>query len=149
LYNYQIANAKNVYMALIQAETPYFQSNPNAITPFKVNTAYNDPDFSKSCTSADPKNCAKAWGLRIIGSSDIFIYGAGLYSFFDNYSQTCLDTESCQNNIISLEKNTNVQLFGISTKASTNMITTNGVANVALKNDNNFCQTIARYQLKA
>lgn len=28
LYNYQISNAANVYMALIQTETPYFQSNP-------------------------------------------------------------------------------------------------------------------------
>jgi len=76
LYNYQISNASNVYMALIQTETPYFQSNPDAATPFTSNKAYNDPVFSGS-TSAN-----KAWGLRIVDSDDVFVYGAGLYSFF-------------------------------------------------------------------
>ncbi|KAL8731246.1 MAG: hypothetical protein Q9181_004360, partial [Wetmoreana brouardii] len=95
LYNYQIANAKNVYMALIQTETPYFQSNPDATQPFTSNPTYSDPDFSHCTTAA----CKKAWGLRVLGSSDIHIFGAGLYSFFDNYSQTCLATESCQENM--------------------------------------------------
>jgi glucan 1,3-beta-glucosidase len=76
LYNYQISNAANVYMALIQTETPYFQSNPDASTPFSPNSAFTDPVFSGSSSSK------KAWGLRIVNSRDVTIHGAGLYSFF-------------------------------------------------------------------
>jgi hypothetical protein len=141
LYNYQISNASNVYMALIQTETPYFQSNPDASTPFTSNSAYSDPVFSGS------SSVNKAWGLRVVDSSDVFVYGAGLYSFFDNYDQTCLTSESCQSNIVDLENSGSVYLYGLSTKAVTNMVTVNG-ASAALDSDNrnNFCATIALFQ---
>ncbi|KAH8815884.1 pectate lyase superfamily protein-domain-containing protein [Xylogone sp. PMI_703] len=141
LYNYQIANASNVYMALIQTETPYFQSNPDATGPFKSNAAFSDPDFSTCTTSG----CKKSWGLRIVDSDDVYVYGAGLYSFFDNYDQTCLATESCQENMLSLE-NSNAQIFGLSTKASVNMVTLNGQsAALDADNRNNFCATLALF----
>jgi hypothetical protein len=141
LYNYQIANAANVYMALIQSETPYYQSNPDATTPFTSNTAYSDPVFSGTAS------VNKAWGLRVVDSSDVFVYGAGLYSFFDNYDQTCLDTESCQSNMVSLESSSGVHLFGLSTKAAINQVTVDGVSG-ALDSDNrnNFCATIALFE---
>lgn len=141
LYNYQIANASNVYMALIQTETPYFQSNPDASTPFTSNSAYSDPVFSGTAS------VNKAWGLRIVDSEDVFVYGAGLYSFFDNYSQTCLDTESCQDNIVSLENSDSIYLYGLSTKAATNMVTVDGQSG-ALDSDNrnSFCATIASFE---
>ena len=101
LYNFEFANAQNVYAGVIQSETPYMQSNPTALNGgFTPSTTYFDPDFS-SCNG--DAGCEKAWGLRIFASSDILVYGAGLYSFFDNYSQTCLDTESCQVNMVSVE----------------------------------------------
>jgi len=34
LYNYQVANAKDLYIGHIQSETAYMQSNPNALQPF-------------------------------------------------------------------------------------------------------------------
>ena len=144
LYNYQIANAKNVYMAAIQTETPYFQANPDATTPFSTNAKYHDPNFSQCKTAA----CKKAWGLRVIASSNIHIFGAGLYSFFDNYSQACLATESCQENMVSLEcGNKNTYLWGLSTKASTNQVTINGKGVVNQKdNRNNFCSTLAVFE---
>ena len=140
LYNYQIANATNVYMGLIQTETPSFQSNPDASTPFTANAKYSDPVFSGS------SSVNKAWGLRIVDSQDVFVYGAGLYSFFDNYGQTCLTTESCQTNMVSLENSGAVYLYGLSTKAATNMVSVNG-ASGALDSDNrnNFCATIALF----
>jgi hypothetical protein len=144
LYNYQIANASNVYMALIQTETPYFQSNPDASTPFTANSAYSDPVFSGSAS------VNKAWGLRIVDSEDIFVFGAGLYSFFDNYDQTCLNTESCQENILSLEISDGIYLYGVSTKASTNMVSVDG-SSAALDSDNrnNFCATISQFEIAA
>ncbi|KAL8716668.1 MAG: hypothetical protein Q9225_006023 [Loekoesia sp. 1 TL-2023] len=144
LYNYQIANAKNVYMAAIQTETPYFQSNPDALQPFTPNPTFSDPDFSHCTTAA----CKKAWGLRVLGSQDVHVFGAGLYSFFENYDQTCLATESCQENMVALEcGNENVYLWGLSTKASTNMVTING-AGVVNQADNrdNFCSTLAVFE---
>ncbi|KAH8589966.1 pectate lyase superfamily protein-domain-containing protein [Bisporella sp. PMI_857] len=142
LYNYQIANAANVYMALIQTETPYYQSNPDASVPFTANTVYSDPTFTGSAA------VNKAWGLRIVDSKAVHVYGAGLYSFFDNYSQDCLKTQSCQENMLSIENSSDVNLFALSTKAAVNMITVNGNG-VALDADNrnNFCAALAHFEL--
>jgi len=64
LYQYQISNAKNVIMAMIQTETPYYQAHPPAPRPFTVNKSFNDPDFS-NCASGSA-TCPMAWGLRIV-----------------------------------------------------------------------------------
>ncbi|EED21310.1 exo-beta-1,3-glucanase Exg0 [Talaromyces stipitatus ATCC 10500] len=143
LYEYQISNAKNVFMALIQTETPYWQSNPTALTPFKAQTTFNDPDFS-TCTT---DSCRKAWGLRVTSSSDTLIYGAGLYSFFENYDQTCLATESCQENIVQIDCSP-ISIYGLSTKASTNMITSSDGTSLAKQEDNtsSFASTIALFE---
>ncbi|PYH83679.1 pectin lyase-like protein [Aspergillus uvarum CBS 121591] len=146
LYNYQVSNAKNVFMGLIQTETPYYQANPNALTPFTPNTTWNDPDFSYCTTDS----CRKAWGLRVLSSSETYVYGAGLYSFFDNYSQTCLDTESCQENIVEVDCS-DVHIYGLSTKASTNMVTSaSGDTLVPQEgNESNFCSTIALFEFSS
>ncbi|KAL2022498.1 hypothetical protein VTK56DRAFT_5105 [Thermocarpiscus australiensis] len=150
LYNYQLHNASNVFLGLIQTETPYFQGNPDATQPFAVNSQYNDPDFAKQCAAADQTGaCKRAWGLRAVDSKDVFVYGAGLYSFFDNYGQDCLRTQSCQANMVSLEDSA-VHLYGLSTKASVNMLTIDG-RSAALDRDNrnNFCATLAFFQSAA
>ena len=59
----------------------YYQPNPGANVPFPVVSALNDPVMSAT---------SDAWGLRILKSSNIFVYGAGLYSFFNNYSTSRL-----------------------------------------------------------
>ncbi|GLA17146.1 hypothetical protein AnigIFM62618_004269 [Aspergillus niger] len=143
LYNYQVSNAKNVFMGLIQTETPYYQANPNALTPFTPQTSWNDPDFSYCTTDS----CRKAWGLRVINSSETYIYGAGLYSFFDNYSQTCLATESCQENIVEVDCS-DVHIYGLSTKASTNMITSSSGDGLVPQegNESTYCSTIALFE---
>jgi glucan 1,3-beta-glucosidase len=153
LYQYQLNEAAKVYMSIIQTETPYFQTNPAAPAPFTPSGS--DPAFTGEAT---PDNMA--WGLRIVDSSDVLIYGAGLYSFFDNYNQDCLAGENCQNNIMSVEGNiNNLWVSGLSTKASVNMISTQGngfivqqgASNAAVTkvsvldadNRDNFCATIA------
>ncbi|KAK4155733.1 glycoside hydrolase [Chaetomidium leptoderma] len=146
LYNYQFNKASNIYLALIQTETPYFQGNPDATEPFAVNAQYADPDFATSCADDTTGTCKRSWGVRAVGSKDVFVYGAGVYSFFDNYEQTCLETESCQANVVSLE-DSQVHFYGLSTKASVNMVTVDGQS-VALDQDNrnNFCATLAFFQ---
>jgi hypothetical protein len=129
-------------MALIQTETAYMQGNPDAKVPFKVNSQFADPDFSK-CTG--PK-CARTWGLRVLNSSDVYVYGGGLYSFFDNYAQECVAANNCQDNIVSIENST-VELFGISTKASISMVTLNGQGTAQdSDNRNNFCAAIVSFE---
>jgi glucan 1,3-beta-glucosidase len=76
-------------MGFIQTETPYYQPNPPAGVPYPPVTAYNDPVYTTSTTG----NTANALGVRVTGSAqDITVYGAGLYSFFDNYDVYCLST---------------------------------------------------------
>jgi glucan 1,3-beta-glucosidase len=143
LYNYQVSNAKNVFMGLIQSETPYYQSNPTALTPYTPQDSWNDPDFA-NCKTA---SCRKAWGLRVLNSSDVYIYGAGLYSFFENYAQSCLNSEDCQENMVEVDCS-DIKLYGLSTKASVNMITSSqGKALVLEKpNKSNYCSTIALFE---
>ena len=130
-------------MALSNLVYRYWQSNPTALTPFTAQTSFNDPDFS-TCTT---DSCRKAWGLRVSSSSDTLIYGAGLYSFFENYDQTCLATESCQENIVQIDCSP-ISIFGLSTKASTNMITSSDGTSLAKQEDNtsSFAQTIALFE---
>ena len=144
LYNYELAGAKDVYMGIIQSETPYMQSNPDALAGgFSVNSKYSDPNFSDCKT----EGCKKAWGLRVYASSDILVYGAGLYSFFDNYDETCLATESCQENMVSIECSQDVYLWALSTKGSTNMVTIDSTGVVPeADNRDNFCSTIAFFE---
>jgi glucan 1,3-beta-glucosidase len=87
LYQYQFANTRDVFAGQIQTETAYYQPNPPAPVPFPATLAWNDYDFEIGCAGVEG-NCAMGWGLRVINSLSILVYGAGLYSFFDNYS-TC------------------------------------------------------------
>jgi hypothetical protein len=68
------------------------QNNPNAPSAYPPLANWNDPTFSDCFTV----NCPKTWGLRIFNSTYIFVYGAGLYSFFNNYDSGCLATINCQ-----------------------------------------------------
>ena len=119
------------------------QDNPNALTPFPPNSAYSDPTFSECYLPT----CYKTFGLRIFNSTYIFTYGAGLYSFFNNYDQGCLLTENCQTLMVSLEQSEGIYLYALSTKAAQNMVEVDQVAIVPqAANQNGFCQTVAVFE---
>ncbi|KAI0831502.1 exo-beta-1,3-glucanase [Trametes gibbosa] len=107
LYQYRLANAANHYMGLIQTETPYYQPDPAPPAPFSVNGDFNDPSFPSGQTSA--------WAVSIANSQDIIIFGAGLYSFFQNYGQTCLSTNSCQSQLFDIDTASGVSVYSLST----------------------------------
>ena len=103
IYQYQFAGASNIYAGQIQTETPYYQPNPQAPSGFPLNTSLADPGFSYYCPAGSPATCAMAYGLRLIGSKNVFVYGAGLYSFFNNYSTACSAAgggKTCQSFIV-------------------------------------------------
>jgi glucan 1,3-beta-glucosidase len=85
LYQYQFVKTKNIYAGQIQTETAYWQPNPNASVVFPIASGWNDPNFATSCAGVAGQ-CNMGWGLRVVNSSSILVYGAGLYSFFNNYS---------------------------------------------------------------
>jgi glucan 1,3-beta-glucosidase len=135
LYGVNINNAQNVYIAMVEIETPYWQPNPptspNVLAPhpWNPNLSFGDPTFDNCAGSSDP-NCYKAWGLRISGGSGVLIYGMATWTFFDNFDGNwppsltpCEAAGECQENAFSIA-GTPLQsyLFGISTKTVKNMV---------------------------
>ncbi|SPN99998.1 related to beta-1,3 exoglucanase precursor [Cephalotrichum gorgonifer] len=106
LYQYQLLNTRDIYMGQIQTETPYYQPNPPASVPFPPAPAIRDPDFAEQCAGVGGDvPCEMAWGLRVLGSRDVVIFGAGLYSFFNDYSTDCCQPKSgteCQQRIFEI-----------------------------------------------
>ena len=41
--------------------------------------------------------------------------GAGLYSFFSNYSQACIDSASCQTQLFNIDTDSTVSVYSLST----------------------------------
>lgn len=121
LYQYQLSNAKDVVMAMIQTESPYFQPVPKAPAPFTAGLFPNDPTFT-SCVGASSAFCAVSWAVRIIESSSVYVLGAGLYSWFDNYSQDCLVTENCQERGLEVQQSSDVWIYNLCTKAIQEMV---------------------------
>ena len=149
LYQYQLSGTQDVYLAQAQTETPYYQPNPSAPTPFTPNSAINDPNFASSC-SGQSGNCADAWGFRVLNSKGVYLYGGGFYSFFDSYSTACSAAgagETCQLNIVDIESSSDINLYNLNTVGTTNMATVNGqpVAKYS-DNVNVFPDTIALFR---
>ncbi|KAF3940010.1 hypothetical protein ABW19_dt0204076 [Dactylella cylindrospora] len=145
LYQYQLQGAKNIFMSLIQTESPYYQTAPGAPAPFPymmggtgTATSKRSLDFSPDTNASmsiesllqkrqdeanaplakftldpgfkdcDPTSttCPVSWALRIIKSEDVHVYGAGLYSWFQNYDQSCLPGSRCQWNVAQVDGQT-------------------------------------------
>ncbi|KAK3337737.1 pectate lyase superfamily protein-domain-containing protein [Cercophora scortea] len=179
LYQYQLVDASDIWMGQIQTETPYYQPNPPAPGPFASrNTDLRDPDFGFDCASVvfgngtepvsngtlslpgDPP-CAMAWGMRILSSENVVVFGAGLYSFFGNYNTSCSTSkrgENCQARILWVGEDSGsasarngtradmstVEVYNLNTVGSVSMLTRQG-ADVARWSENNatFASTVA------
>jgi len=48
-----------------------------------------------------------------------FGLGGGFYSFFQNYSQTCIDTLNCQDQIVNIDCDSDVHVYQLATVATT------------------------------
>lgn len=119
------------------------QDNPNALVPFPPLTDWSDPTFS-NCYSA---SCYKTFGTRFYNSTYVFVYGMGLYSFFNNYDSGCLVTANCQQNIISLEESEAIYLYAVNTEGSSTMVEVDMTELVPQNlNANGFCDTMAIFE---
>ncbi|KAI4116165.1 MAG: hypothetical protein LQ345_003371 [Seirophora villosa] len=114
LYQYQIASTRALFAGQIQTETAYYQPNPPAPAPFTLDPKFQDPVFPASCSS---------------DAQDISIYGAGLYSFFDNYNNSCSFPQSptaCQRSILRIERGQNIGIYNLNTVGATSMVDDDG-----------------------
>jgi hypothetical protein len=140
IYQYSLVNARNHYMGLIQTESvrspllfretvrlmiefqPYYQPMASVSPGFSANVAYYDPSPLPTM----------AWGLTVESSSNIFIFGAGHYAvrslvimlfhvlieilqFFQNYNGTCVNTDTCQSEIVNIDSASSVALYQLAT----------------------------------
>jgi glucan 1,3-beta-glucosidase len=87
----------------------------------------------------------------VIDSSDIFIYGSGHYSFFNNYDTSCNTFENgsnCQARMVSLEGDvSNFNIYCLNTVGTENMATRDG-RDLARWQDNvnTFCANIMLFR---
>ena len=168
MYQYEFYNTKNIFMGFIQTETAYYEPHPNASEfQSRANGISNifgstDPDFDFFCAGRTHGICKDGWALRILSTTDILSYGAGLYSFFDNQNVTCSDAgvETCQTQIFGVDsgspksalgalwdKNSQVRMYNLNTVGAVAMATVDNV-DVAFEKDNTgpFPECIALFE---
>ena len=121
----------------IQTESPYYLPKPKAPAPFtdQVGLFNGDPDFSE-CPESEP-HCAAAWALMISGSTNVHIFGAGLYNWFDDYTQDCIDTQTCQKHLVHVEESGQIWFYNLYTIGSANMIDAEGSDPIPAKDNIN------------
>ncbi|SPO21480.1 probable beta-1,3 exoglucanase precursor [Ustilago trichophora] len=144
LYQYNIVNADNIFISLAQTETAYFQGTGRAVAsaeePLSIAT-YHDPNFnlSSSASSSSPFSNPddpyenRGLGMRIANSTNVFIYGAGLYSFFTNYDQSQVSARRSQKRILwlqDLDQEANVWVLNLNTVGVEKMVTVDGTDTV-------------------
>ncbi|GAB7356620.1 hypothetical protein MBLNU459_g7342t1 [Dothideomycetes sp. NU459] len=118
LYQYELYGANDIFLGHMQTETPYWQPTPTADALSTSDTLLaSDPTFAHCAT--DDSACREAYALRIVDSTNIYIYGAGLYSFFSTYSEDCLADESCQTTLLETNFAEGIWIMNLFTKGAT------------------------------
>ncbi|GJJ08001.1 hypothetical protein Clacol_002208 [Clathrus columnatus] len=135
-----IGTASDHYLGMIQTESvrdpPRYNitlgPSPAPPAPFEINSAFNDPSF--------PNGLTEAWALYIQQSSDILVYGAGLYSFFQDYTQDCLNdgVNNCQSQIVNVDSLSSASVYGLSTLGVSFQLSVSGVGVINQGEPNNF-----------
>jgi len=127
LYQYSLVGASNHYIGTAQTETPYFQPNPAPPAPFVQNAEFIDPQLEFNAS----------WALNVEWSNDIILFGTGFYSFFQDYTQTCLTTYTCQQQIVNVDSASTIQVFSLTTVGTTYQLSMYGVGAIPQSQDRN------------
>ncbi|KAG0133222.1 pectate lyase superfamily protein-domain-containing protein [Tuber indicum] len=142
LYQYNIVDAQNLLISFQQTETAYWQGPGapiSAPTPWAVNSAYSDPNFS-GCGGGDAQ-CRMGWAQRISGGSNIYIYGSGFWVFFNGLTfadghgyggsggceASCCQSSVCQASAAEIVSGTkSLYWYNVNTHLFTNLIVDGG-----------------------
>ena len=92
--------------------------------------AYGSDPIWDMCGS-ETTTCNMAWALVIHHSQNITILGAGLYSWFQNYNEDCVNSNSCQTRLVNIFNVASLILNHIITIGAVEIITP------AISNTNN------------
>lgn len=106
----------------MQTETLYYQPNQNALSPYTSGEFPSDPTFENCADDL----CRGAWALQVIESTNIFIYSAGFYSFFQNNALGCTLEEECQLALIDTNFDNGLWIYNIFTKGNIQIISPEG-----------------------
>jgi hypothetical protein len=122
LYQWQLLGAREIFMGHVQTETPYYQSSPSSLEPFEIGLWPSDPTFEDCSTDL----CRKAWAMRILNSTDVYLYALGFYSFFEEYELGCAPEEDCQKSLIETNYAGKTWLYNIFTKGNHEIVSPRG-----------------------
>lgn len=95
----------------------------------------SDPLFN-DCPANDP-NCKAAWGLRIVGSKNVHIFGAGLYNWFQDYVQPCVPLQNCQRRVVEVVGSGGIWFYNLYTIGTVEMINARGNQPITAKANTN------------
>lgn len=130
--------ARSSQVSKIQTESPYFLPKPEAPAPFTttlVGKFRGDPNFSDCARGA--LHCAAAWGLRIISSNNVHVTGAGLYNWFQDYIQPCVQTQDCQQRVVQIVGGGSIWLYNLYTVGTVEMINGRSGPGILAKDNSN------------
>ncbi|KAG4428636.1 hypothetical protein IFR05_015880, partial [Cadophora sp. M221] len=128
-YQYSFYKAKNIHAGMIQTESAYYQPNPKPPLPFDSNTLSfpGDPDYKACRSNSSLSGCDSSWAVIMERSSDISFAGAGLYTWFNVYDESCVDPRTCQKSLVSLKNNgKNILFMNLVTIGAKFIATTSG-----------------------
>ncbi|KAK0735142.1 hypothetical protein B0T26DRAFT_671326 [Lasiosphaeria miniovina] len=100
---YNFVNASNTIAGIIQTESPYYQATEATQSPGSFNTSSpytGDPVFPDSSCKGTDLLCNIGWAAMMQSTTNVTIAGAGLYSWFDNYNEACVDTQNFQERMV-------------------------------------------------
>ncbi|KAI0687135.1 exo-beta-1,3-glucanase [Cytidiella melzeri] len=137
IYQYNLNNASDHFMGLIQTEAPYYQPQPALPEPFTIDESYADPNVPGQTS---------AWALVVTKSKNIIIFGAGLYSFFSAYNQACIDSKSCQDQLLNIDGESTIWVYSLSTVGVTHQLSVENKPVIsAIQNPNGFQDTVTMW----
>ncbi|GIJ86242.1 hypothetical protein Asppvi_005128 [Aspergillus pseudoviridinutans] len=141
LYQYNFFNTTNTLAGMIQTESPYYQFAEATESPGPFNASVglfeNDPAFPDVTCTASPELCNFAWAVIMNENTNLTIAGAGLYSWYDNYVETCVDTQNCQQRIVwDQGENQGLYMWNLITIGAVEMISNTDDSNIILAANN-------------
>lgn len=175
LYQYRLVNARNHYMGLIQTESVslYFSLVQRLVTSPLCSPTSNRLPWRQvlsrlvvTTKTRRSRRTSSRHGVSRLRSQTKSLYsvrpllsvitlvlnrsnnaGAGLYSFFDNYSQVCIPNRNCQTKIMDVDSESKISVFSLSTVASVFQVGMdgNGIVDQS-KNVNGFASTVTLWR---
>ncbi|KAK0720574.1 pectin lyase fold/virulence factor [Lasiosphaeris hirsuta] len=150
LYQYALHGAENVYVALQQTESPYWQGAGTpyrAPAPWTPSAVYGDPAFGNCAAQGlgDDDRCYRAWAQYVSNSNGLVIHGSALWVFFNRMNDKmwrdpqCQSTGGiCQANMVAVDGAEEMFWYSLSAKSATNLVydTTDGEGVVIAQKEN-------------